>query len=371
MKKYTSCEAAMSKTKTSSIKSRSAKTETPRVVAWEITKRCNLACLHCRAGASADAAKGELSTAEGLKLLKGLKAVGSPVVILTGGEPLLREDVFDLAHAGSKLGLPMALATNGSLIADEIAEKIDKSGIRRVALSIDGVASETHDRMRNSPGSFSAAIKAASILRKHEIPFQVNTSVTKINEGELQSLSGLVEALGAVAWHIFMVVPIGRAVGISDSLVDVKRYDEILQWLVNKAATSGIEIKPTCAPQFYRIIRQSANSGNGAPANEHITLTRGCLAGQGFAFISATGNVQPCGYFPVTAGNVRKHTFGQIWKSSALFQQLRDPKKYKGRCGRCEFFNVCGGCRARALATSGHFLDDDCYCAYTPRVDAP
>lgn len=360
----------MSKTKTSSIKSHSAKADTPRVVAWEITKRCNLACLHCRAGATAEAAKGELSTAEGLKLLKGLKAVGSPVVILTGGEPLLREDVFDLAHAGSKLGLPMALATNGSLVTDEIAEKIDKSGIRRVALSIDGVASDTHDRMRNSPGSFSAAVKAASILRKHEVPFQVNTSVTKINEGELQSLSGLVEALGAVAWHIFMVVPTGRAVGISDSLVDVKRYDEILQWLVNKAATSGIEIKPTCAPQFYRIIRQSANSGNGAPANEHITLTRGCLAGQGFAFISATGNVQPCGYFPVTAGNVRKHTFGQIWKSSALFQQLRDPKKYKGRCGRCEFFNVCGGCRARALATSGHFLDDDCYCSYTPRVDA-
>jgi heme b synthase len=363
----------MSKTRTTPNKAKKSpgKTGPPRVIAWEITKQCNLACSHCRASATAEAAPGELSTAEGLKLLKGLKAVGSPTVILTGGEPLLREDVFELARAGKNLGLPVALATNGSLVNDEIAEKISKSGIRRCSVSIDGVTSETHDRIRGTQGSFSAAIRAASILRKHAVPFQVNTSVTRANEGELQTMLGLVEALGAEAWHIFMVVPMGRAVGMSDHLVNSARYNEILQWLAVKASAVNIEIKPTCAPQYYRIIRQNAASENGAPAKGHMPMTRGCLAGQGFAFISSTGNVQPCGYFPVVAGSIRKHTFGRIWRGSALFQQLRDPAKYRGRCGRCEFFDVCGGCRARALAVSGHFLDDDCYCAYTPRADVP
>jgi len=347
------------------------KTPAPRLVAWEITRQCNLACSHCRASATAEPAPGELSTAEGVKLLKSLEAAGSPMVILTGGEPLLRQDVFELARAGKSLGLQMALATNGGLVNDEVAEKIAKSGIRRVAVSIDGLTSETHDKIRATPGSFSAAIKAASVLRKHAVPFQINTSVTRSNDGELQQMCGLVEALGAEAWHIFMVVPMGRAVGIGDSLVDSTRYNEILQWLAGKASSLNIEIKPTCAPQFYRIIRQNTNANNGAPAKERMTATRGCLAGQGFAFISSTGNVQPCGYFPVVAGNLRKYTFNQIWRSSALFQQLRDPAKYRGRCGRCEFFDVCGGCRARALATSGHFLNDDIYCSYTPRADAP
>jgi len=362
----------MSKTRTTTKKAKKSpgKTPLPRVVAWEITKQCNLACSHCRASASAEAAPGELSTADGIKLLKSLRAAGSPIVILTGGEPLLREDVFELARAGKNLGLYMALATNGNLVNDDVAVKIAKSGIQRVAVSIDGVTSETHDKIRGTQGSFSAAIKAASIFRKHEMPFQINTSVTRYNEGELQSMCGLVEALGAEAWHIFMVVPMGRAVGISGDLVNSARYNEIIQWLADKAFTTSIEIKPTCAPQYYRIIRQNTNANNGAPPKGRMTATRGCLAGQGFAFISATGNVQPCGYFPVVAGNLRKHTFNQIWRSSALFQQLRDPAKYKGRCGRCEFFAMCGGCRARALATSGHFLNDDLYCSYIPRADA-
>jgi radical SAM protein with 4Fe4S-binding SPASM domain len=359
----------MSTTKARKVKASARRTDWPRLVAWEITKRCNLACSHCRASATADAPSGELTTAEGIKLLRGLTTVGSPLVILTGGEPLMREDVFELARAGADLGLSVALATNGSLVTDEVAEKIAKSRITRCAISIDGVTSETHDRIRNAPGSFSAAVKAASIMRNHRMPFQINTSVTRDNEGELPLLHGLVEALGAEAWHVFMVVPMGRAVGMSSNLVSATRYDEILRWLASKASTAKIEIKPTCAPQYYRIIRQNALSGNGIPINGRLSMVKGCLAGQGFAFISSTGGVQPCGYFPVVAGSLRKHTFGQIWRSSALFQQLRDPAKYKGRCARCEFFGVCGGCRARALATSGHFLDDDCYCTYIPRAD--
>lgn len=346
------------------------KAHPPRIIAWEITKQCNLACSHCRAAASAKPAKGELSTNEGIRLLKNIKTLGAPVVILTGGEPLMRKDVFELAAAGKRLGLPMALATNGSLVTDEVAERIAQSGIRRTAISIDGVSSETHDALRGVQGSFNAAVKAASTLRKNNVPFQINTSVTKANGNELNLLYGLVRALGAQAWHVFMVVPVGRAVGIGDDLLDAARYEEMLHWLAARAGDMDIEIKPTCAPQYYRIIRQDALMSSETANNVRTLSTRGCLAGQGFAFISATGNVQPCGYFPVVAGNVRKHPFSRIWRDSALFAQLRNHEKYKGRCGRCEFFAVCGGCRARALATSGHFLDDDCYCFYTPRADA-
>ena len=341
----------------------------PRIIAWETTKKCNLFCTHCRASASGEAAPNELTTAEGRKFLKNLTTLGSPVVILTGGEPLLREDIFDLAAAGTRLGLPMALATNGTLIDHAAAKAIIHSGIRRCAISIDGMTSATHDGIRGRRGSFDAAIKAASILRRHGIDFQINTSVTRDNERELQRMFGLVEALGACAWHIFMVVPVGRAVGISGNLVDKNRYNEILRWLAQKAQTSRMEIKPTCSPQYYRFIRQNIAGGIGPNVDGRALMTRGCLAGTGFAFVSSTGDVQPCGYFPVVAGNIRRYSFSRIWRSSALFLKLRNRDEYKGRCGRCEFFDICGGCRARALAVTGDFMDEDSYCTYLPRTD--
>lgn len=338
----------------------------PRLVAWEVTKRCNLACAHCRASSSDEAAD-ELTTKEGLKLLKNIALLGAPVVILTGGEPMLRADIYELAAAGRKLGLPMALATNGSLVDDETAERIIAAGIHRCAISLDGVTSATHDRIRRLEGSFDTAIKAASTFRRHEVEFQINTSVTRDNERELSQMAGLVQALGAAAWHIFMVVPVGRAAGIGENLLDAARYNEILHWLVEQAPGMAVEIKPTCAPQYYRMLRQHAASAE-TQHQGRAPATRGCLAGTAFAFISSTGDVQPCGYFPVVAGNVREHTFLQIWRSSALFHKLRDVEEYKGRCGHCDFFETCGGCRARALAVSGDFMADDTYCSYQPRA---
>ena len=346
-------------------KTSTGKKHLPRLIAWETTKRCNLACVHCRASATQEAAPDELTTREGRKLLKNLTTVGAPIVILTGGEPLLREDIFEIAAAGTELGLPMALATNGTLIDDNVAKQIIESGIQRCAISIDGVKSSTHDRLRGVKGSFDSTIRAASVLRAHGIDFQINTSVTRENEPELPQMAGLFEALGASAWHVFMVVPVGRAVGIGDDLVGKTRYNEILHWLAQKARETQMQIKPTCAPQYHRIVKQKLMYGE-TQLDGHAMMTRGCLAGTGFAFISATGDVQPCGYFPVIAGNTREYTFGTIWRASALFLKLRDHEQYNGRCGVCEFFNICGGCRARALAATGDFMNEDPYCNYLP-----
>jgi heme b synthase len=347
-----------------------AKKFLPRLVAWETTLRCNLRCVHCRAGADKPEKEiKELSHAQGKTLLRNIASLNKCVVILTGGEPLLREDIFELASYGNKLGLRMALATNGTLLDERTASEIKSSGIARVSLSLDGFSSAVHNDFRGQDGSFDAAIKAAHVLRKANIQFQVNSSFTRRNIGDIERLHDLVQALGAVAWHVFMVVPTGRAAELAGELLDKKEYEQTLVQLYRLSRRSPLEIKPTCAPQYYRVLRQMARR-EGVPVDvEHFGInatTRGCLAGQYFAFVSAEGNVLPCGYFPKQAGSLRRNAFSKIWRSSKLFMQLRNPDLLKGRCGDCEYNIVCGGCRARAYAASGDFLSEEIYCSYMP-----
>ncbi len=342
----------------------------PRVIAWETTLRCNLNCLHCRAGDRTSKKNGrELTTAEGKKLLKNIAMLNRCTVILTGGEPLMRDDIYDLAEYGVGLGLNVALATNGTLLDRPTAERIKASGIARVSLSLDGFSSAVHNDFRGADAAFGAVIKAAYMLREAEMPFQINSSFTRRNVGEMDRLLELVEAIGAVAWHVFFVVPTGKAVGIGSELLDPDEYEDALLQIYRLSRQTSLEIKPTCAPQFYRIIRQKARSEGLEMSTREFGInarTKGCLAGQFFAFVSARGEVMPCGYLPKSAGNVRKNTFAKIWRSSELFKKLRDPDLLKGRCGDCEYRVVCGGCRARAFAESGDFLGAEPLCRYKP-----
>ncbi len=342
----------------------------PRLVAWETTAACNLDCLHCRAGNPPKAdARNELTTAEAEALLADIAALNPCTVILSGGEPLMRADIFELARRGKEMGLAMALATNGSLVDKSVAKKIIDSGIARVSLSLDGCEAAKHDAFRGREGSFASVMRAAETLRNAGVPFQINTSFTRRNVADMARILRLAEEMGAVAWHAFFVVPTGSAWEMRGELLDRDEYEAAMHTIYNLARTSRLQIKPTCAPQFYRVLRQEARREGLAVNRENFGLnarTRGCLAGRHFAFVSAGGEVMPCGYFPRSAGNIRDEKFSQIWRTSELFRKLRDPDLLGGKCGVCEYRAVCGGCRARAVAESGDFLGEETMCPYVP-----
>ena len=340
----------------------------PRLIAWEITRSCNLDCIHCRAAASKGPYENELTTEEILRIMREIKEVGNPVIILTGGEPLLREDVFFIAKKAVEFGFKPVLATNGTLIDKNIAKKIKESGIARVSISLDGASAEAHDNFRQMPGAFEGAIRGIEILKEENIPFQINTTITKQNLEEIPKVHELAKKLGAVAHHIFVLVPVGRGKEIKDSLTP-EEYEEVLNWFYEQREKTSLQLKATCAPTYYRILRQRAKA-EGKKVNFETfgldAVTRGCLAGIGFCFISHVGIVQTCGYLEIPCGDLRKQSFKDVWENSEVFNKLRDFKNYKGRCGRCEYIRVCGGCRARAYAVTGDYLEEEPLCTYEP-----
>lgn len=341
-----------------------------RMIAWEITRQCNLSCSHCRASAERGPYPGELTTSECLRLLDDIASFSTPVIILTGGEPLLRKDIFQIARYGSEKGLRLVMAVNGTLIDDTVARKMQDSGIQRISVSIDGATAESHDRFRQVPGAFEGALRGIKLAKKVGLEFQINTTITRQNRHELPPILDLAIDLGAAAHHIFLLVPTGRGRDLKDEQVTAQEYEEILTWFYDQKERSPLHLKATCAPQFYRILRQKARKEGKNVTYENFGLdatTRGCLGGVTFCFISHVGQVQPCGYLELNCGNIRESTLEDIWTKSDIFRDLREFNNYKGRCGRCEYRKVCGGCRARAFEMSGDFLEEEPYCAYEPR----
>ena len=341
-----------------------------RLLAWETTRRCNLACRHCRAAAGSGPYPGELTTGEGLALLNDLAGMGQPVVILTGGEPLLREDIYALAAHGAQKGLRMVMAVNGTLLTPQIAARLKTAGIQRLSISLDGATAASHDWLRAVPGAYEGALAGVTACREAGLPFQINTTVTRANRDELPAIHALALRLGAAAHHVFVLVPTGRGEELVSELLNRAEYEETLRWLLERQKEGRLFLKPTCAPQFYRLWRQDA-----AARGEEITpashgleaMTKGCLGGQGFAFVSYRGEVQPCGYLELLAGNIRERRFSEIWNNSEVFQQLRQVDDYRGKCHSCQYRKVCGGCRARAYALTGDVLAEDPICPYEPR----
>ena len=345
------------------------KTAPLRLVAWETTRNCNLACVHCRASATCGPYTGELDTQAALRLLDQIAEVGQPIVILTGGEPLLREDIFDIASHGHQQGLRMVMAPNGTLITPAIARKMADSGIQRISISLDGASRENHDRFRGVEGAYDGALQGIEHARQAGIEFQINTTVTRTNLDQIPQILRLAEKLGAVAHHIFLLVPTGRGKYIADQEITAQEYEQTLNWFYDQRGQTSLQLKATCAPHYYRILRQRAKQdGQKVTFETHglDAVTRGCLGGTSFCFISHRGIVQPCGFLNTNSGDVTQTSFADIWHNSEVFQNLRDHNRLSGKCGACEYRNVCGGCRARAYEATGDYLAEEPLCSYQP-----
>jgi AdoMet-dependent heme synthase len=360
----------------------------PRVVAWESTVACNLACVHCRAEAQTEPAQDEMNTAEVRGLIDDIASFATPILIISGGEPLMRPDIFEIARYAGERGLRAALSPNGTLIDADVAQRIKQAGVSRVSISIDGATAADHDAIRGVPGAFDAAVEGIDACRAQGLSFQINTTVMRQNVDALDALQQWAIDQGAAAWHLFMLVPTGR--GAIDDEISPDEYEGVLSWIYDRAKTSPLPMRVTCGPQFMRIVTQR---GHGAPAGierprqvygthggahgaAHSAangarhphgLSRGCLAADGYCFVSRSGEVYPCGYLPLSAGNVRERSFREIYQESELFCTLRDLSQLQGNCGACEYLRVCGGCRARAYAFTGNVLATDPLCAHQPR----
>ncbi len=340
-------------------------------------------------------------------------------MVLSGGEPLYRPDIFELAEYGNSLGLRVALATNGTLVTKDVAEKIKHAGIKRVSISLDGSDAATHDSFRGIPGAFDAAVYGMRNLQDVGVSVQINTTIARHNAHQLPAVLDLARQLGADALHTFLLVPVGCGVDIAEEqMVAPDEYERMLNWFYDQSLTGDIELKATCAPHYFRVARQrraadrragkavpqtpiahhppghigatemtmpgstgiSLKPGGGPPVGhsghpgghpgDMNAMTKGCLAGTGVCFISHEGEIFPCGYLPALAGDLRKQSFADIWTNSVVFGQLREDDNLKGKCGCCEFRHVCMGCRARAFAATGDFLAEEPFCVYEPGTSA-
>ncbi len=336
------------------------KQSVPRLVAWESTRACRLACVHCRAKAQPQPHPDQLGRDEVLRLIDEIAAFSRPILIVTGGDPLLREDVFEISAYADKKGLRPVMSPSGSRMTPQIIEKMIDSGIKRISMSLDGSCAQIHDFFRQVKGCFDETLLALDFARQAGLPFQINTTVTRHNQADLPAIRDLAMTLGAMAWDVFMFIPTGR--GRPDLALSPQEYEQIMVFVYEASRSSPIPIKMTCSPQYRRVSRQLGGPGKGG----HFT-GRGCMAGDGFCFVSHIGEVLGCGYLPLPAGNIRERGFQEIYQKSLFFQELRDPSSLKGKCGRCEFRGVCGGCRARALAVSGDALAEEPYCLYRSR----
>jgi radical SAM protein with 4Fe4S-binding SPASM domain len=386
-----------------------------RLVFWEVTKGCNLRCIHCRASATELSSPTDLPTRTALGIIDQIAAAANPILVLSGGEPLYRSDIFQLARYGTDKGLRVALATNGTLVTKDVARMIVDSGVKRVSISLDGADAQTHDSFRGIPGAFDAAVAGLRNLKALGMSVQINMTIARHNAKQLPQVLDLARNLGADALHTFLLVPVGCGVDIAaEQMVAPEEYEKMLNWFYDQSLLGGIELKATCAPHYFRVARQRRVADRKAaqaqaqitpepaaqtaphigptemimPGGTGISLkpsghpgghpgghpsdmnaaTKGCLAGTGVCFISFQGEVYPCGYLPVVAGDLRKQDFADIWRDSVVFNQLRDTGNLKGKCGCCEFRNICMGCRARAFAASGDYLDQEPFCVYEPKT---
>ena len=362
------------------------KVASPRLVFWELTTGCNLRCVHCRASATELMSPEDLTTQECLKIVDQLGEFAPFILVLSGGEPLWRRDVFEISrHAVSK-NIRVALATNGTLVDEAMAMRIRDAGIVRVSISLDGADRATHDAFRGHDGAFEAAIRGIQCLQELGISTQINTTVSRHNAHQLPETLALAKRLKVDAFHLFLLVPVGCGLTIAeDQSVQGEDAERILNWFYDRSLDSGMELKATCAPQYYRIARQrraedrKAGRAEMPPVSQghphgHPTdlnqMTRGCLAGSGVCFISHQGTVQPCGYLPLAAGDLRTEGFREIWEKSQLFKDLRDVDQIEGKCGCCEFKRVCLGCRARAFGMTGNWRGEEPFCVYEPHATA-
>ncbi len=334
----------------------------PFIVIWEVTRRCALACRHCRASAHSRPNPFELSNAEGKLLLRQIADLGPKVVVLTGGDPFARPDLLDLVRCGTQEhGLQIALSPSATpeFLSARLAEYVE-AGVRRISFSLDGATEASHDAFRGVPGTWRRTLAAVTKARGSGLEVQINTTIGTFNADEFNALEDLIGEMNPAMWNLFFLVPTGR--GRRETTLSAEHTERMLERLADLQQEAPFELKTTEAPQFRRVALQRwrERGGHRRPS----TLAVG--DGRGFVFISHRGEVYPSGFLPVPCGNIREKPLATIYRRHHVFRQLRDPDQLKGKCGRCEFRAICGGSRARAFAESGDYLAPEPTCPYQP-----
>jgi radical SAM protein with 4Fe4S-binding SPASM domain len=338
----------------------------PFLIAWNLTKRCNLRCEHCylSAGERDAGSIDELKTEECYKTIDEMVRVNpASILVLTGGEPLLRKDLALIARYASQKGMMVVVGTNGTLLTDEKVLELKANGVMGVSISVDSLNAENHNTFRKLPGALEGALRGIEACNRNGLQFQVHTTASSMNYQEIPKIMDYAYANGAKVYNLFFLVCTGRGEEMSD--ITPSQYETVLEYLVDiQKKYSGMLVRSRCAPHFKRIAYEK---------NPESPVTKaqgyeggGCLAGTHYCRITPEGDVTPCPFMPVSVGNLREKGFDQIWEHSPLFDDLRSPV-LKGKCGECEYSELCGGCRARPFASHGDYLDEDLWCLYTPK----
>ncbi len=347
----------------------------PFLAIWEVTQACDLSCVHCRASAQPERHPSELTTEEGKDLIDQIAALNVPVFVLTGGDPIKRPDLFELiAHAG-RVGVRVSLTPSATpLLTRDVVFRLKEAGLARLAVSLDGANAVTHDAFRGMSGSFARTLNAIRWANEAGLPCQINTTFSRRNIDEINDLVALMRTLNITLWSVFFLVPTGR--GQLNDLLNADEFEQIFAKLHQLSKTAGFDIKTTEAQHYRRYLlqRRAAERKSGiapaAPAGRPADMIgrapRGLNDGKGFVFISHTGEVFPSGFLPLTAGNIRRQSLAAIYRDSPLFRSLRDTAQLGGKCGHCEFKEICGGSRSRAYALTGDPMAEEPCCSYIP-----
>jgi AdoMet-dependent heme synthase len=354
----------------------------PFIVIWEVTRACQLKCVHCRADAQPVPDPRELTHEEGIKLIDDIYEMNNPMLVFTGGDCMMRENLFELADYAIKKGMRVSITPSATPnVTKEKMEKAKQVGLSRWAFSLDGPTPEIHDRFRGTPGSFELTIEKIKYLNELNMPLQINTVISRYNYGHLEEMAKLVADLKAVMWYIFLLVPTGR--GQMNDCITPAEHEKVFRWLYELSKTAPYDIKTTAAQHYRRVVLQQKmrehKIENGEIRYEDTITTdtasiidglkrapKGVNDGNGIVFVSHIGDVMPSGLLPIVCGNVRETPLSKIYRESKVFKDLRQPDKYKGKCGVCEFRYICGGSRSRAYAVTGDYMESEPFCVYIP-----
>lgn len=364
--------------------------QNPFIVIWEMTRSCALKCVHCRAEAVDVRSPDELTTSQAFSLLEEIRRFGRPLVVFTGGDPLRRPDALSLIKYGSDLGLRMTMTPSGTPeVTYEILQKLKQNGLARLAVSLDGSTAAIHDSFRKVEGSFAWTMNIIRWANEIGLPVQINTTITRYNLNDLEAFGRLLQSMPIVLWSVFFLVPVGR--GHLEDEISGREYEKVFNWMADLSEKSSFDIKSTEAPHYRRVLIQRKQRASAraltestesvvselrhgsfawqkAPSADGVgRSTQGVNDGNGFVFISHTGEIQPSGFLPLSGGNVKKHSLVDVYRNSELFRRLRDASQLEGKCGVCEYKTVCGGSRARSYGVYGNYMAPEPFCVYVPK----
>lgn len=358
--------------------------ENPFIVIWETTRACQLKCVHCRAEAQTTPHPDELSHEEGMNLIDQIYEMNNPMLVFTGGDCMMREDLYKLADYAVKKGMRVSMTPSATPnVTKEKMIMAKEAGLSRWGFSLDGPTPEIHDFFRGTPGSFDLTVEKIQYLNELNMSHQINTVINRYNYDHLEEMAELVKELKAVVWYVFTLVPTGR--GQMKDCITPAEHEKVFRWLYDLSKSAPYDIKTTASQHYRRVVlqekvREKTLSKDNIRYEDTITkdiafmvdglkrAPRGVNDGNGFAFVSHIGDVYPSGLLPIKAGNIKETPLKEIYRESSIFKELRDPNNYKGKCGVCEYRFVCGGSRSRAYAVTGDYLESEPFCVYIPEA---